>query len=55
MTYTVEIKDGRKVIKGDYVPKEYSCKCKECSFTIEVLKCATDEQIKAIVDFIQGV
>jgi len=55
MSYIVKQKDGRKVIQGKYVPKEYSCKCKECSFTIEVLKDATDEQIKAIVDFIQGV
>lgn len=54
MSYKVTEKDGRKVIQGNYVPKGYTCKCKSCTYTIEVLKEATDEEIKGLVKLIEG-
>lgn len=52
--YTAKEVNGKRVIKGKYVPVGFSCLCKECSFTIEVPKCTTDEQIKELVDKITG-
>lgn len=50
--YTVKTKGEKKIIEGRYIAEGYSCKCKECKFTIEVPVCSTDEQIKEIVKLI---
>ena len=54
MSYTTKEKDGRIIISGKYIPKDYSCNCKECSYTIEVLKDASQKDIEGIVKFIEG-
>lgn len=54
MSYTVKTKNGRKVVEGSYVPKDYTCKCKSCSYSIEVLPDATPEQIASLVKLIEG-
>jgi predicted nucleic acid-binding Zn ribbon protein len=54
MSYSVSIKDGRKVVKGSYVPSGYTCKCKECTYTIEVLADTTDDVIANLVKMIEG-
>ncbi len=51
--YTVKTKGDKKIIEGGYIPEGYSCKCKECKFTIEVPVCTTDEQIKGLVEKIK--
>ena len=53
MSYTVSLKNGRKVIKGKYVPSKYTCKCKECNYTIEVLPDTPDSVIADLVKFIE--
>jgi hypothetical protein len=55
MSYTVKEKDGRKIIEGSYIPDGFTCLCKKCTYSIQVPKSTTDEQIKAIVDLIKGV
>lgn len=52
--YTAKTVGEKRIVKGSYIPEGYSCKCKACNFTIEVPKCTTDEQIKAIIDLIRG-
>lgn len=52
--YTAKEVNGKRVIKGSYVPNGYTCLCKSCNFTIEVPKCTTDEQIKELVDKVVG-
>ena len=53
MSYTVRLKNGRKVIKGKYVPSKYTCKCKECNYTIEVLQDTPDSVIADLVKLIE--
>jgi len=53
MSYTVSLKNGRKLIKGKYVPSKYTCKCKECNYTIEVLQDTPDSVIADLVKFIE--
>lgn len=52
--YTAKIKGDKKIIEGSYIPKGYDCKCKACKFSIEVPKGTTDEQIKELVDKVNG-
>lgn len=54
MTYTKKDKGGNIQITGSYIPNGFTCKCRQCTFTIEVPKCTTDEQIKELVDKITG-
>ena len=53
MSYKIEKKGGKKIVKGTYLPKEYTCKCKQCEYTIEVPDCATIDQIEWIVKQIE--
>jgi hypothetical protein len=53
MSYTVSINNGRKVIKGSYVPSKYTCKCKSCNYTIEVLEDTSDKVIGELVRLIE--
>jgi hypothetical protein len=53
MSYTVSIKNGRKVVKGSYLPSKYTCKCKECNYTIEVLLDTPDSVIDELVKMIK--
>jgi hypothetical protein len=55
LKYTVKEKDGKKVIDGEYIPEGFTCLCKKCTYSIQVPKCTTDEQIQAIVDLIRRV
>lgn len=52
--YTVKKVGDKRIIKGTYIPEGHTCKCKECSFTIEVPECTTDQKIKEIVKLITG-
>lgn len=52
--YTAKEVNGKRVIKGSYVPKGYTCLCKSCNFTIEVPSGTSDDSIKELVDKITG-
>lgn len=54
MSYTIKIKNGKKIVSGTYIPKGESCECRECKFTIEVPFKATDVQIGQLVNMIRG-
>ncbi len=54
MSYIIKEKDGKKIIQGSYIPEGYTCQCKSMAYTVEVPKCATDEQIQGIVKLIEG-
>ena len=53
MSYVVKIKGDKKIVTGGYIPKQYSCKCKECKFTIELPSTATDSDIENLVNMIR--
>ena len=53
MSYTVKIVGQKKVVKGDYVPKCFTCSCKSCEFTIEVTKNTDDKLIADLVAYIR--
>lgn len=52
--YTAKIVGDKRIIKGDYIPKGNTCKCKACKFTIELPANTTDEQVNEIVRLITG-
>jgi hypothetical protein len=54
MSYTISIKDGRKIVKGVYLPYGYTCLCKQCNFSIEVLSDTPDSVIAQLVKLIEG-
>lgn len=49
MNYTAKEVKGKRVVKGTYIPSGHTCKCKSCSYTIEVPKGTSDEQIRDLV------
>lgn len=54
MNYTVKIEEGKKVIRGNYIPSGHTCKCKECDFKIEVPKCTSDTKIAELVSVLKS-
>lgn len=52
--YTVKTKGDKKIIEGKYIPKGNTCKCKECSYSIEVPSITSDNQIVMLIEKIKS-